>query len=204
MKWSDDTNFIQAPVGNHVGRCVSVIDIGTQRQEFQGEVTYSRQVIVRFELPTELVPEGNKGAGKPFVVQRYYSAKLSRKASLRKDLEAWQGRELAHAELKDFDPSSLLGRTALVNVGRTVTDRAKVVGLSPVPKGLIVTPQVNTSVYFSLEPDEFVAATFADFGDGLKELIMKSPEYMRARHAEEQRENQRANEAAADDDDIPF
>lgn len=55
--------FEQASSGNHIARCVGLIDLGTQQSEYQGKTTYARKIVVRFELPNELTA-GAKTLGK--------------------------------------------------------------------------------------------------------------------------------------------
>src|ERR1700685_4504260 len=103
MKWPDTRggDFEQPPIGTHMARCVRVIDIGTQRGEYQGKVNIRRQCIIAWELPTELMSEGDS-AGKPFIVSRFYTASLGKKANLRADLQNWRGREFTEEELSGF------------------------------------------------------------------------------------------------------
>ena len=39
--------FEQAPVGAHVARCISLVDIGTHHGEYEGVANVRHQVIVR-------------------------------------------------------------------------------------------------------------------------------------------------------------
>lgn len=100
MKWNDagSGNYEQPPVGTHLARCIKVIDIGTQKGEFQGKVTMKRQVIIGWELPNETMTEGEH-AGKPFGVSKFYTASLNEKANLRADLANWRGRDFTPQEL---------------------------------------------------------------------------------------------------------
>ena len=45
MKLTDSGggNYEQPPIGTHVARCIKVIDLGTQRGEYQGKATIKRQ-----------------------------------------------------------------------------------------------------------------------------------------------------------------
>ena len=178
MKLTDGggKEFEQAPVGNHIGRCVGMIDIGTQQSEYEGKTTHARKIVVRFELPNEVVNEG-EFAGKPFIVSRFYTASLSEKANLRKDLVSWRGREFTEEELRGFDAKNILDKPCMVNVTRSKNDKAKIAGVTPVPKGMQVPPRVHDILYFSLEPDEFRAATFEGLSDYWKDHIKKSPEF---------------------------
>ena len=165
--------FEQAPVGNHVARSIGLIDLGTQAGEWQGKPTSRRQIVVRWELPTELMNDG-----KPFIVSKFYTASLGERSTLRHHLTAWRGREFTAQELMSFHAKNILGKPCLLNVVHSDTGKARVSGVGAVVKGMEVPPQINPTIYFSLERDEFDAAVFEKLPDFYKELIRKSPEYM--------------------------
>lgn len=169
-------DFEPAPVGNHIARCIGLIDVGTQQGEYQGKTTHARKIVIRWELPNELISEG-EFSGKPFIVSKYYTASLSEKANLRKDLSAWRGRDFTDQELSGFDAKNILDKPCMVNVTHNEKGRAKVSGVTPIPKGLSVPGRVNDLLYFSLEPDEFKPAVFEGLGKYYKEQIEKSPEW---------------------------
>lgn len=199
MKWKDNGggDFTPAPIGTHVARCVKIIDIGTQKGEYQGKVTIRRQCVIGWELPDELMPDG-ESAGKPFVVSKFYTASLGEKANLRKDLESWRGRSFTEAELAGFDSKNILGKPCLVTVIHTDKGKSRVASVTSVPKGMNVPAQVNTSVYFSL--DDFDPAVLESLTDGFKKMIQVSPEYQQATQAKPA-----GRTALADmEDDIPF
>lgn len=178
MKLTDSggKEFEAAPIGNHLARCVGMIDVGTQQGEYQGKTTYARKIVLRFELPTELISEGD-WAGKPFTVSKFYTASLSEKANLRKDLVSWRGREFTEEELRGFDAKNVLDKPCMLNVTHNEKGKAKVSGITPVPKGLQVPGRVNDIFYFSLEPDEYKPEVFDSLNDFYKDMIRKSPEW---------------------------
>ena len=45
------TDYPQVPTGVHKARCVRVIDLGTQRQDYQGDISWKRQVLLIWEVP---------------------------------------------------------------------------------------------------------------------------------------------------------
>lgn len=181
MRWADNGggDFQAAPVGTHPARCIRVLDLGTQRGEYQGQATIRRQVIVAWELPTELMEDGNN-AGKPFIVSKFYTASLSEKANLRKDLENWRGRTFTAAELEGFESRNILEKPCLVTVIHNQKGKARVSGVTALPKGFQIPSQVNPTVYFSL--DEFDQKTFDALSDGIKKIIMGSPEYQQLKN----------------------
>lgn len=201
MKWQDNGggDFEQPPVGTHVARCVKIIDIGTQKSEYQGKANIRRQCVIGWELPNELMSEGDY-AGKPFVVSKFYTASLGEKANLRKDLANWRGRDFTEAELGGFDAKNILGKSCMLALTTNDKGKTRVTGVMALPKGTEVPPQASPTVYFSL--DEFDQATFDKLSDGYKKLIQASPEYRAVTdpaHAQSRRETFDDLES-----DIPF
>jgi hypothetical protein len=176
MKWQDTGggDFEQPPVGTYVARCVKIIDIGTQKGEYQGKATIKRQCIIGWELPTELMTEGDY-AGKPFTVSKFYTASLSEKANLRKDLANWRGRDFNEQELEGFDAKNILDKACLIALTLNDKGKTRVTGVMAIPKGTLVPERVNGLTYFSL--DEFSHEAFDKLSDGYKKLITASPEY---------------------------
>jgi len=168
--------FEQASAGNHVARCVGMIDLGTQQSDYQGKTTHARKIVLRFELPNELIADGEY-AGRPFIVGKFYTASLSEKANLRKDLESWRGRPFTPEELAGFDSKNILGKPCMVNVVHTEKGKAKIASIAPIPKGMQTPPRINDLLYFSLERDEFDGKIYEGLSDFYKGEILKSPEW---------------------------
>jgi hypothetical protein len=202
---SGNTTFEQPPLGTHIARCIRIIDIGTQKGEYQGDQTFKRQLIVVWELPGELMTAGDF-AGKPFTVSKFYTASLHEKAGLRKDLAAWRTRDFTEEELKGFETKALLGKPCMISLGLSEKGKAKVNAVMALPKGTAVSAQVNPSLNFDL--DDFNEATFNALSDGYNKLIMASPEFHKIRNphpVEEPRKPVAAGNGFEDmDDDIPF
>lgn len=200
LKDSGGGDFEQPPVGTHIARCVKVIDIGTQKGEFQGKATFKRQVIIGWELPDELMTEGNY-AGQPFVVSRFYTASLSEKANLRKDLANWRGRDFTEQELAGFHAKKILSTGCMLSLTLNDKGKVRVTGVMALPKGTKMPPQVNPNVYFSL--DEYDQEAFDSLSEGYQKFIKASPEYTgRAGSLDEA--NRKLVDASLDDDSPPF
>ena len=178
---------------------MKIIDIGTQKSEFQGKVNIRRQCIIGFELPSELMTEGEY-AGKPFTVSRFYTASLGEKANLRKDLANWRGRDFTEQELEGFDSKNILDKCCMVSLTENDKNKVRITGIMALPKGTQVPDRINDIVYFSL--DEFNQATFDKLSDGYKKLIQASPEYQAVTNPQ----TQTTKRGSFDDmeDDIPF
>lgn len=212
MKWKGNKQFEKAPPGSHLARCYQVIDMGTQPRTFEGKTTLNRMVRLAFELPEELMlgTFDENAKGRPFSVTVNCKQSLHPKAQLRKLLVGWCGRDFKDAaEIEAFDPRKLPGlpcRVTLVENGEYVN----VDGLAPVnPKKEKVPKQVNASVFFSLDPDEFDEKVFDALPDFLKEKIKASPEYKAltgaGEHGEEPQPDATPDAGGGEGDpDVPF
>ncbi len=171
-RYASDTGemFEQAPAGNHVARCIALIDLGTQHGEYQGKPNTRNQVLIRWELSNELMTDGN-----PFSVSRFYTNSLSEKANLRKDLESWRGRAFTADELTRFDLQSILGKPCMLNVVQNDKGRAVVSSIATIPKGMSAPDCINAPFAFWI--DEWDEAVFEAIPEGLKKIIAASDEF---------------------------
>lgn len=113
--------FKMAPEGSHMAVCFRVLDLGTQRWEYQGEPQIGRKVLIGWELHGE-ADDGtplNTDEGQPLAVSKTYTLSLGRKANLRADLESWRGRSFTEQELSGFDISALLGQPCMITIKHT-------------------------------------------------------------------------------------
>lgn len=178
-----ESTFKLPPSGSHLGRLYRILDLGTQKVEWQGAIKMQRKLMFSFELHGE----DNDGQalttadGKPLMISKRYTMSLGEQSTLRKDLESWRGKKFTAEELLGFDLNVLLGKFAMCNV--THNDRegktyANLSGLSQVPAALKKMPEptgVNELLIFSL--DDFNQAKFDGLSEGLKEIIKKSAEW---------------------------
>jgi hypothetical protein len=213
-KDSGGGNFKRVPAGVHIGRCYSLIDLGTQESNGQ----FGTKLQYKIKIGWELFGEDEQGHplvidvdGKqmPMTISKSYTLSLHEKSALRKDLAAWRGKDFSDEEAKAFDVSKLLGAYCMVNVTTSETNGktySNVAGLTPLPAALKNSkPQpVHKPVVFSLdEPDMEV---FATFHEKLQEAIKRSPEW-HARMGSPKRELAAAGSGGGFDDmddDIPF
>lgn len=163
-------DFPQAPAGTHIARCFRLIDLGTQHSEYQGKALARNQVLVSWELPSELMEDG-----KPFAVSKFYTNSLNEKANLCQHLEAWRGRQFTDDERDGFDLMQILGKPCMVTV--TMNDKGKAIvnAVAGLPKGIQCPPQVNPSSSFWM--DEWSDAGFAAIPEGIQKIIKESDEY---------------------------
>ena len=178
-------NFKRVPPGAYIGRCYSLIDLGTQLSTGQFGEKMQHKIKLSWELFGE-DEDGNPltidvdGKDMPLTISKSYTVSLHEKAGLRKDLAAWRGRDFTDDEAKAFDVAKLLGAYCMVNVTQSESNGktySNVAGLTPIPGALknAKPAPVHDDVKFDLDaPDMKV---FNGFHEKLQEAIKKSPEW---------------------------
>ena len=206
--------FTPVPQGMHLARCYRIVDLGTQDSTYLGTVKKLPKVMLQFEV------HGEDDAGKaivtaknePMSISKNFTLSLAEKATLRKDLQTWRGREFTEDELRGFELKNVLGAWAMVSVikamgnnGKEYTNIAAIMSVPPAIKKAGIPQGHNELKLFSIdEPD---MALFDIFSNGLKEKIGKSPEWQSRGNVDYQKEqNASAKGSGFDDmdDDIPF
>lgn len=183
IKSSGEGNFIQVPTGMHLARCYRIIDLGTQKTEYMGQVRHLPKVMLQFEIHSE----NDKGEalktadGKPLILSKTYTASNNERSNLIKDLQTWRGKEFTDSERRNVSITSVLGQWGMINVvetegnGRTYTN---ISSINPVPAAIKKNglPQgVNPEVIFNL--DEFNEEAFANLSEGIQNKIKQSSEW---------------------------
>lgn len=173
----DKGNFKSAPQGTHMGRCIKVIDLGTQESEWpvgSGKIKQQKKLFISWELPNELIDEGDL-KGQPYSVGSFYTASLGEKANLRRDLESWRGKAFSEQERQGFDITALLGKPCMVTVVHNDKGKANVTAVTAVPKGMEVPNNINPLVFFDMS--NWDSKRFDELTDGIKKMIKNSVEY---------------------------
>lgn len=196
-------DFTPVPAGTHFAVCCMVADLGKQRivSQMFGE-SIKHQVYIRWQIPAERVEwekDGEKHEG-PAVIGKTYTLSLGDKANLRKDLQAWRGKQFTPDELRGFDITKLLGVPATLTVthtekdGRTYTN---VASLGGIPKGMNKPEIEGEPILY----DDDNQGAFEKLPKWLQEKVQgQLREEVTTHYGEQSREP-----AYADlDDDIPF
>ena len=160
---SSNKQYEQIPKGVHLARCYSIVDLGHQTIEWKGEVKVVPKVRITWEI-NELMADG-----RPFVISKEYTASIGPKANLRKDLDAWRGRDFTEEELANFSLENVLGAPCQISISHTSKgDKtyANVDAIIPLAKGMVAPELVNPKVKFDI-------STFD------KEVFEKLPEFVR-------------------------
>jgi hypothetical protein len=195
----------------HLARCYRIIDLGTQKSEYEGKVNFLRKIKVVWEVHgtdddgTPIVTD----KGEPFIITKDYTLSWGEKANLRKDLEAWRGKPFSQDEQRRFDLKNVLDKFCMINVQhkpRRTGDGvyANVVTVTPVPAPLKASmPKgFNPAQMFTLgEPDMDM---FETFGDYLKEQIKQSPEWKALFASSPETKTSKGADDDFGDDEIPF
>lgn len=173
-------DFESCPAGNHIAVCYRVIDLGTQKTEWQGQAKIQHKILVGWEIPEELMEDG-----RPFSVSKKYTFSSHEKSVLRKDLESWRGQPFQDSDFGPggFDIKNLLGKACMLNViheSKNGTTYANIASIARLPKTVTAPQMKNPIVYFTLDkPDWTIYDTLSQ---GLRDQISKSPEYSEARN----------------------
>jgi hypothetical protein len=211
----DKGNFETTPTGMHLARCYRIVDLGTQKTEYMGEIKFQHKIMIGWEVHAtseDGTPIKMKD-GRPFAMFKNYTLSWSEKATLRGDLQSWRGKPFTNEEMRRFDLKTVLGAWCLLNVieragkdGKMYVNVASVAPVPPVMKKDGLPATVNPNELFNLsEPD---MKMFESFSDNLKKKIMSSPEWEKLTNKPKTVDDivPKAGVDSMDDDldDIPF
>lgn len=202
-------SFTPVASGMHLARLYRIIDLGTQKSEFEGKINYLHKVKFVWEVHGE--DESGKpmvtDKGEPMVITKDYTLSWGEKANLRKDLESWRGRPFTEEEQRRFDLKNILDQWCMINVQHKPRQKggvfANIVGVTPVPKIVrqngLPKGHNKCSMFLISNPDMELFETFSDY---LKEVIQGSPEWRSAK----KEPSQKTGGSGFDDmdDDVPF
>ena len=197
--------YKQVAPGTYVARCISMLEIGTIREDFQGVPRSVQKVQIRWELPTELEVFNAEKGQEPFSVSKTYTLSMHEKSNLRKDLESWRGKGFTEEEAKKFDITKLLEKTCILNIinrqsktnpGRTVTEISSIM---PMMKGQVCPDQINPTKVLSY--DNFNWDLFESLSDYTKDKIRSSVEYQLMQEPGMTRDVETGND---ENNDMPF
>jgi len=205
-------SFTPVAPGMHLARCYRIVDIGTQKTEFQGQIKHQQKVMMQFEVHGE-DDNGNPmvtAKGEPLSISKNFSLSLAEKATLRKDLQAWRGREFTPEELRGFELKNVLGAWCMLTVAKSTGNNGKeytnIMSINPVPAAIKrsgLPAGFNALTMFVIDNPDM--QLFETFSSSLKEKIQATPEW-RARNGGQPASKPAPSGSGFDDmeDDIPF
>mgnify|MGYP003137736357 FL=1 len=169
---NDTPSYPTVSVGVHKARCVRVIDLGTQQNDYQGQISWKRQVMLIWEVPSET---DNKG--EPLTISKFYTLSLNEKANLANDLVSWRGRPFTETEKKAFDISKVVGKPCSINVILNQNGKPKVSTVMPIGKNDEIAQQFHPNMVFSITDfQEKKMEVFNQLPEGIRNIILKSKE----------------------------
>lgn len=203
-----DGNFTPVPPGMHLARCYRIVDLGTQKSEYKGQIKYLHKAMLQFEVHSE--DEKGKplvtAKGDPLSISKNYTLSLAENATLRKDLQLWRGVAFTPDQLRGFELKNVLGHWAMLSIAKDIGNNGKeytnIMSVNPVPPAIKkagLPEAVNKMAMFTImNPDMDL---FETFSNNLKEKIKSSPEW----ESNSKREVAKSGSGFEDlNDDIPF
>jgi len=175
---ADVSNYVPAPAGNHLARCVGLIALGTHKGEYKGKIGEPRKkIMMTWELPEALHVFNESEGEQPFLISQIYSLVISDKATYTQHMQGWTGGRIN----KDFNPLTLVGKPCQISIIHKSSDddpgrvRARVSTIMGLTKGQPCPERINPlSVLTFSKWDE---GLFNKQSDWIKKTIEASPEY---------------------------
>lgn len=195
-------DYTPIEAGNYPAICYEMIHIGTVEEEIMGTKKKLNKVRLSWELPTEMKVWKDGEPERPAAISKEFTLSMNEKATLRKCLASWRGKDFTEEQAKEFDITVLLGKPCMLNViHKSSKDGAKtyaeIGSVSPMPKGMTCPPQVNQSRELSY--DNFNWEIYNSLSDFVKDKIKRSEEFVRLSTPHET-----AVAAGEEEDDLPF
>ncbi|MCJ8138570.1 phage replication initiation protein, NGO0469 family [Falsirhodobacter halotolerans] len=175
-------NFKPTPEGQHEMICCRVIDMGTHKSEYQGEVKHNRKILISWEIPgvrTEI-----DGKDVPAIHSERFTWSFHEKANLRKFLENWRGTPFKPEDFRGqngngFRISRLVGVPCYAQImhetgnnGRTYSNMTSIMRF---PGKQEAWPKAEgDTIFFDL--DNFDQGIFDKLSKRLKAQIAETPE----------------------------
>jgi hypothetical protein len=165
-------DFELIPEATYIATSSMLIDLGTHDYEYMGNSGTKKQIYIGWEL------DACDSQGKPFVIGKYYTASLGKKANLRKDLEAWRGRAFTDEELSGFQLINILGKSCSIGIIHKEAGEYKkprISSIQALPKGVPPHKVLNQPTVFDM--DDWNTTIYEGLPDFLKTTIKESSEY---------------------------
>jgi hypothetical protein len=175
---NNETEFKPIPTGTYHATCVRIIDLGTQKTEFQGEVKLQPKVLIQWEINANGDPELQTHDGQPLMMSKRYTASLNSKFQLTADLKAWRGRDFTPEELAAFDLRNILGKTCLLGISHSEKNGKTYANIASISNKMRdYTPPTSHNEVFAFDLAAPDYSVFDKLSDKLKETIRLSPEW---------------------------
>jgi len=181
-----------------VARCYSLIDIGTVPNIYQGQLQgHVHRIFLTWELPKFKAVFNEEKGEQPFVVSEEFTLSTKENSNLSKLVSAWRGVPLSAAEMKEFDPAVMVGKSCLIQFmhkrkkayqGQEVAEvtnentNLKMQAIMKRPKDMEMPDQINPTYIWDWEKiekgeEQFDHEKFELIPNFLKTKIMESQEF---------------------------
>ena len=191
------------PAGIHLAKCISIIDLGTQKVTFEKTEKQVHQVRFEFELPALTYEFEDKETKEKKiwtkVTWKNFTVSLHAKATMRKFLESWRGKKFTKEELEGFNLGNILGKTCQLQIIHSDDgEYANIENVLPMMAGIPFPESTKELISFEIQEDEkgnptgYDEAIYDKLPEWLQKKIMESAEMMKLfgiETMEEQEEN---------------
>ena len=172
------------PAGQHIAKCYSVIDLGTQQGTYQGAPTEKHEISISFEFPAHKAVYKEEKGEQVMAIHNTYTFGMSTKAHFRNMLDSWIGKPIT--EMTEERMQKMVGKAAMIQVVHNLSKRNQLTYDNIATKGQAVYPFAqgtpvpnyvpNKPIYFSLaNPNWNVFDSLPQF---TQEKIQKCKEWM--------------------------
>lgn len=172
----ESSSFENIEPGTYIARCISVIDLGTKLNEWQGQVRSRHQMMLVWEIPAVRFTGDYEG---PRTLSKFYTVSLSEKSNLFADLSSWRGKSLDQGESVEF--KNLLDKPCMLSVINNDKGKNVISSVMKVMAGAECPPRENPLTYFDLS--DFDLITYTGMSEGIQKMIAESDEYKAMDHS---------------------
>lgn len=181
------SNYVRELIepGNYTAVCYKMIHIGTVEDTYMSEKKEMDKLRIGWELVDEMrVFDESKGP-QPLVIDKEFTLSLGDKATLRKFLKSWRGKDFTEKEAEEFDITRLVGAACLLNIiVKTKKDGSgqynDVEAATPLPKSIPKPKGINKPFILDFE-ENWSDEKFESLPDFIKDKLKTSHEYAELR-----------------------
>ncbi len=162
------------PVGTHIARCITVVDLGLQPTGFgTKEKIYIGFEVYGDECRVKWEKDGKELEG-PALIGSRYTLSIHAKSILGQHLTSWRGQEFTDEERAGFDVFAVLGAPCMISVTHNVKPNktyANIAAIMRCPKDTVI-PKLEGELigYSACHPD--YSGTIDKLPEWLKKLAL--------------------------------